>query len=425
MTQVRSDVRAAVRRRRKRIREDGWERYNNPTELVSMYRRFPATFMVMAPYVLLIVPPAVAYGNLGVWFLIGVALIAIAGTSIPEFLGRAPKGVAIPTENVHEYGKNLFRLAIFAISVGSVIHAAAAFEGKGSIAAQAGLVEASSGLVGAIDSSTKGWVIVGVGLLFAAYVGGQCSRKGMFLTLSIAVVAELMASYFTQITAPLLELVTFLSMMALLLGVVRARVVLIGALITLVIWPTVFEFRNELRASEGVWVSDEVTAFDRLRFDLQFADAQEIQVPLDVDVPGILQHPTLIDILRFGLIPRFLDPDRDQVSTGVVVNVALGGARTSARTFGPVTTLYVLEGPLYLFLYYFALSVYVSLLWRRGTRVTPIRLGLLALAMDGPLGWFSTFPDATIGMVQGAISAIPLFACLLMFRRSEQKKRNR
>ncbi len=394
----------------------GWERFNSPSALVARYRRYPATFSVLAPYLLLILPPAFVFGNSGVWFLIGVALVAIAGTLIAEWILPRPKDL-VSTTNVDEYGRALLYLGFCAIAVSSVVGVAAASAGKGSIAVQVGLEQVSPGIITNIDSLVEGWVVVGAGLMFAVHIGGQCTRKVLLISLSVAVFSKVMTAYLTQRTAPLLEFITFIAMMALLLGVVRARTIVVGILATLIIWPTVFEMRNELRVVEGVRVSQVVTAFDRLRFDLQFARAQGLQIPLDIEVPGLLQHPTPIDILRFGLIPRFVDRDRDMVSTGVVINVALGGSDASAYTFGPVTTAYVLEGPLYLFSYYLLLAVLLNLIWRGGTQVTPVRFVLLALVLSGPLGWFSTFPETIIGVLQNLVSALPLLVLLPILRR--------
>lgn len=417
MTQAPSRV--GSERSVKRNPRDGWERFANHGPLVAVYRRFPTTVTLLAPYLFLILPPAFAFGNPQVWFLIEVALIALAGTFLPDLAWPRRKRLEVQT-GAEGSARGLFPVAFFAISTSSVVGIAAAYLGKGSVAAQIGVTETSVGLIGTLDSLIRGWAIVGVGLLFAAYICNQISRKSFLVTLSIPVASAVGSAYFTQITAPVFGLITFVAMMALFLGVLKLRVAIIGMISILVIWPTVFEFRNELRMQEGVRVSESVSAMDRVRFDLLFARGQELDVPLDIEVPGVLVHPSLADMLRYGLVPRFLDPEREIVSTGRVINVALGGNSSSSYTFGPVTTAYVLEGPVYLFLYYFLLSVYVNVLWRRGTKITPTRLALLALVFSGPLGWFSTFPDTTIGMLQNMVSALPLLLALSLVRKAEK-----
>lgn len=406
-------------RSRARRPGDGYDTYINAGGPTTLYRRFPTTLTLLAPYVLLILPPAIVFGNPRIWFLIGVALIALAGAIVPELLiPRRARATPLPTDIV-EHGRGLVPLAVLAITTSSIVGLAAAYSGKGSVAAQIGVAEESAGFIGTIDSLTRGWMIVGAGLLFAAYIGGHCSRRLLLAALVVPVASTAVAVYFTQITAPLFQLITCLAMLALFLGVIKMRVVIIGMLAILVLWPTVFELRNELREEVGVQVSESVSATDRLRFDLLFARAQDLEIPLDIDMPGLLLHPSPIEMLRYGIVPRFLDPERDLVSTGQVINVALGGVSTSALSFGPVTTAYVLEGPVYLFFYYFLLSVYLNWIWRRRGRITAARLALLALVFHGPLGWISTFPDTTIGMLQNIVAAVPLLLILSLFRRTE------
>lgn len=407
-------------RSRNRNSWDGWQRFSSPTKFSSLYQRFPTTFTLIAPYILLILPTAFVFGNSDVWFLIGVASFALTGTILGELFGMKRRRYPVSKSTVAEYGPGLFWLSFIAIAVSSVVGVAAAYGGKGSVAVQIGIAEISSGFFGTVDSITAGWSIVGTGMLFAAYVGGQCSRRSFFFVIILMLLAEVIVSFFTQITAPLLSRVILVAMLMLLFGLVGVRVVIAAILAALIIWPIMFDYRNELRIQEGVGVSEKVDAFDRIRFDLQFSRAQELVVPLDIEVTTHLQHPSAIDVLRFGIVPRFLDPDRKIVSTGQVINVALGGTATSAYTFGPVTTAYVLEGPVYLATYYFLLAVIVNLIWRRGMKITPIRLILLALILNGPLGWFSTFPDASIGTVQSLVSALPFLLILFLIRKRKR-----
>lgn len=386
-----------------------------------MYRRFPATFTLLAPYVLLILPTAFFYGNYEIWKLIGVTSIAVAGTFLPELLWPRPKQ-SIPAHNADQYGRGLFVISLFSLLVSSVIGLAAAFFGKGSVAAQIGLTSGASGALSTLDSFTSSWQITGSALLLAAYIGGQCTKKRLLLILLIPVGSKLVSVVFTQITAPFFEFASFLACLLLLLGVLRVRTFVIGLITVLIIWPTVFEIRNDLREQRNVAVDESVESFDRLRFDLQYGRAFEVTLPLNIEAPGVLLHPTPLDMVRYGIIPRVLDPDRAIVSTGIVLNMALGGSSTSSNSFGPVMNAYVLEGPVYLFLYYFTLAVCLNLIWKRGMKLTPVRLVLIALILSGPLGWFSSFPDRTIGMFQGLSAALPLFFILFLLREQRRKK---
>ncbi|MGP5561491.1 hypothetical protein ACTXN9_13065 [Corynebacterium casei] len=401
--------------------DDALSDFARPTRLVAFFRRLPTTTLVLAPYLLLFLPPAFIFGNSSVWFLIKVALIALLATTLVDlFWPRTPQ-MQDPKAILKRYDRRLFHFAFIVVAFSSLVRFLAALAGKGSVAVQTGRAEMSSGYIGTLDSLIGSWGIAGVGLAVAAYFGGYCSKKELFLTVGIGVAGTALGVVFTQITAPLFSEITFLTMFLLFFGLIRSRLILIGIVVVLYIWPTIFEIRNQWRVESGVRVSDEVSAFDRLRFDLQFARAQELSVPLEDTAIGFLQNPNVLDILRYGIIPRFLDPDRDLVSTGQVINMALGGSETSAYTFGPVTTIYVLGGSLYLFFYYALLAVLVNWVWKNGALITPVRLLLLATLFSGPLGWFSTQPDTLIGAVQDVTASVPLFIGLYLIRRKSER----
>lgn len=395
---------------------DGWRRYSKPGRLVSLYRRFPATISLAAPYVLLILPPAIIFGNPGLGFLVSVGFIAVAGTVVPELLRPPPRASSEAPVAIEDHAGWLMRVSVTALAISSVVHVIAAAGGKGSVAAQVGIAQASSGIFDSLDSLTSGWMFVGVGTLVAAYLGRQCSRRVFFIVLAIPALAKLAAVVLTQMTAPLFEYLTFLAMFLLFFGLVPARAIMAGILAALLIWPTFYALRNEGRVADGLRVDTTVSAQDRLRFDLQFARAREVEMPVEVQLSGILQNPTPFDIVRYGTIPRFLDPERDKVATAYVLNVALGGSDTSAYTFGPVNDTFVLEGPVYLFVYYALVAILVNVVWKRGLGLTPMRIVLLALVMGGPLGWFATFPDANIAMMQHLVSSLPIFLVLSLTR---------
>lgn len=399
-----------------------WIFFSKPTKLVAFFRRMPTTTLIMAPYLLLFLPPAFIFRNPAVWFLIGVALVALCGTVLVDLLWPRTRRKPAPQKALERYGRGLFYLAFSAVAISSVVGLLAALAGKGSVAVQTGRAEISSGFIAALDGFIGSWGVVGIGLLVAAYLGGKCSRKEFFFTIAVGVLGAAVGVIFTQITAPLFSQITFLVTFLIFFGLIKFRTVIIGIFATLYVWPSIFEVRNLLRVANGVKVSDHVSAFDRLRFDLQFSRAMELNIPLDVSAPGFLQHPTILDILRFGLIPRILDPDRAMVSTGHVINIALGGSTTSAYTFGPVTTIYVLEGPIFLFFYYAMLAVLVNWVWQGGTRITPVRLMLLATLFSGPLGWFSTQPDALIGAVQSVTASVPLLIALSMLSKNSRRR---
>lgn len=372
------------------------------------------TFAIVTPYLVLILPPALWYQNPSTGFIARVGAIAVAGSLVTEWL----LGVLTPARGpvrstVADYGRDLYRVGLFAILASALVGVLAAAAGVGSIQVQVGLATASRWLATA-NSLVGGWGIIGVGLLLAAYLAGTCSRAELLRALAVLVGGELVEAYLTALTAQLMALGTLLVTMALLLGLIRARVLVVVFLVALALWPAVFELRNEIRTAAGVAVDESVGAYDRLRFDEQIARADGLRVPLELGQPGI------VDIVRYGVVPRALDPGRPQVSTGRLINVALGGGPTSAYSFLPVTTTYVLVGPAPLFAWYAGLALLVRLVWYEGRRLTPARTVILTVLMAGPLGWFSTYPDQVIGAIQTLVAGIPLFVVLALVRSSRR-----
>lgn len=403
------------------VKEEKNDRSKSANSFVKFYRRFPATTLVLAPYVILILPPAFIFGNDSVWFLIRIALVALAGTLIVDIFWPRKRS-ANSNPGLTRYGRELYYLALGSILISVIVGILAALAGKGSVAVQIGRVEVTSGVIGTLDSFVGSWNIVGFGFLVAAYMGRNCSKREFYLVTAIVAGGVFIETIFTQRTAPLFSVLTFLVMFLMLFGLIRFRVVILGILATLLVWPTVFTIRNQLRISDGVKVSEKVSAFDRIRFDLQFSRAEGLEVPLDVsNTAGYLYDPSVTDIFRYGLIPRILDPNRDLVSTGNVINIALGGSTTSSFTFGPVTSVYVMQGPLFLFLYYAFLAILLNFVWRGGRNLTPIRLMLLASIISGPFGWFATQPDVLIGVIQSLIACLPLFGVLALIPKKKRE----
>ncbi|GLU61379.1 hypothetical protein [Paenarthrobacter ureafaciens] len=383
--------------------------------LTSFLKKYPSTFAIAAPYAIIVFPVAILNLNPDIGFIAFTAVLALGPTVLIETIRKNNFKRFQFESNARLYGRSLYRLAHIGVLTSSGVGVLAAVSGKGSVAVQAGLAAASGPFV-IVDSITSGWVIISICFLCVAYAGGECSRREFIWVNFLALLGAGIEVYLTAITAPFLELVTFIFMLMLLMGNIKPKAAVAALICVLILWPLAFDIRNEARSTSGLIVDARVDANERLRFDKQIARAQELDVPLSVEMDGYLQHPTIVDILRYGIVPRFLDEGRDAVSTGVIINVALGGTKTSAFTFLPVATIYVLEGPLFTLFWYALLAISVGIVWRGGTRMTPMRILLMGLLLYGPLGWFSTYPDKMIGTLQVLISGIPFYLILIVIR---------
>ncbi|MET7879553.1 hypothetical protein ABZS52_21805 [Micromonospora profundi] len=308
--------------------------------VIWILRRYPVTILVLAPYVLLIVPMAVVYANPQTAFILRLLGAALAGTLLVEMIvGTArprrrwrPGISAVNAVHRHVY---LVARAVAVVSVVASITAARA--GQGSIFTQL-VDEVATSPVARMAALPAGWSYLAFALLLASFLGGHASRVRVFCWIGFLVAGQAAAVALTGITSPLFGYLTFVAGAGAICGLLRVREVVVLGAVLLLVWPTIFALRNDIRVDGGVKVAHDVTAGDRLRFDLQLGHVAEYDVPVDVGQPG----PT--EFLRYGLVPRILDPDRPAISTGALINYYLGGSPTSSYSFLALGNVYFLVG---------------------------------------------------------------------------------
>ncbi|WP_199516382.1 hypothetical protein [Nucisporomicrobium flavum] len=387
--------------------------------MTKLLQRYPVTVVMLAPYVALILPQALMYKNPETSFLfwlVGLAVLGATGLETVFFLVRSPYRSAMDATSANgKYGQAM-TVARAVCSVSIAADAANAWFGGGTVFTQVSGQAASSPVVSA-TSLLSSWKYVAVGLLMSVALGKSAPRNSVYRWLIALVACQVFVTALTARTQPVIGFLTFVGLFGLLLGVVRLRFMMIGVVVILLVWPTVFAIRNEIREKGGVAVSEDVSAEDRLRFDLQIAGVAKFKVP--APVPG---RPGVDEMLRYGLIPRFLDADRPLLSTGARINSYLGGDETSSYTFLPLGTIYFLDGPDGVVLFFALWSFIVLLLLRTGNPGPgAVKLCILSLAIAGPLGWTNTYPDSIAAFIQSMVSAGPILVALIVLRRRSMR----
>jgi hypothetical protein len=262
------------------------------------------------------------------------------------------------------------------------------------------------------------WKFLAIALFASARLGNLTTTRTFYQWAALLAGTQILVASYTAITQPLISFMAFVGLAGLMLGIIRFRIILVGAVVLLAIWPTIFSVRNEIRERNGIAVSNEVDAQDRLRLDEQVTKAAGFKVPADlVGAPG----PK--DVLRYGLIPRALDSSRPILSTGFLINDYLGGSRTSAYTFLPLGTIYFLEGEAGVVIFYAVAALCLVMLLRRKRGPGPISLMVLCLVITGPLGWTTTYPDSLIALLQNLVSALPVMMALRVLGRDAGDRR--
>ncbi|MDG9675551.1 hypothetical protein [Micromonospora sp. DH14] len=282
--------------------------------------------------------------------------------------------------------------------------------GRGTVFTQLSGAMPESPLANA-TSLVSGWSELAVALLIASYLGNKASRRRIFVWLLALIVTQVVLVGITAISSPLFGFVTLVAALGAISGVIRARYVAVTAIVLVLAWPSLFQIRNEVRQNGGFTVSQEITAEDRLRFDLQMSAAAHHDVPAEV------RQPSPLDYIRYGLVPRVLDPERPVLSTGREINQYLGGVATSAYSFMTLGNVYFLDGRRAVVIYYALWSAVVMMLLRLGGGPGPVRLALLCFVLSGPLLWSSAYPDSTIALMQHTVAALPIFVLLWLTRR--------
>jgi hypothetical protein len=357
--------------------------------------RYPVTLLLGLQYVALAVFPAIINSNRYLPFIVSIVGVALVTSLLVESLlrNRGTRRATSPARAVRYPGP----LACWTVTIiGAFALLADTALGGGIYSTQVRVTAASP--LTTLLTPLLPWLIFGCGFALASWRAGVMSRRATLLLVVIALAVELTASFRIAKLAGLMNFGFALGAGLILVGFFRARWLWVGLAVAVFIWPTLYTLRNETRQAVIAAGVPYANASTRLREDVLLQQAAVYGQSLQVDEPGP------IDIVRFGLIPRFLDPGRGTLSTAIDLSVALGGANDSAGTFTVLGTVWSLNGG------YAAVLIYVgsaaaafALLYRR---ITPMRLGFAMLFVSTVLWIEATYPDNVAGLLQGFVSLL-------------------
>ncbi|AVT36137.1 hypothetical protein [Plantactinospora sp. BB1] len=391
------------------------------TRLVRLLQRYPVSVLLLAPYLILVLPMAVLNRNPDLGFVLGLLGLALAASVLVETV-LAPLGGPGRRRTARDTGRRtlaeansgyprLFLVARAVAVLSIVAELVGGYAGRGSVFAQVAGAQAASPLVNVV-ALVSGWKYLAFALLIASFHAGQARLGSLYRWTAALVGVQVLLVFLTAISATLVGYLTFVAAAGAICGVIRARYVLVAAVLLFLAWPTLFTVRNTIRAENGVKVSSEVTAADRLRFDQQIGRASAYDVPVDVGQPGPAGY------LRYGLVPRILDPGRPPLATGAAINRFLGGSDKSSFNFLTLGTVYFVDGRAGVVVYYGGWALVTGLLLRLRGAPGPLRLSLFCFVVAGPLLWSNGHPESTIAAAQNTVSAAPVFLVLLLTRRT-------
>jgi hypothetical protein len=352
--------------------------------------RFPVSFIVGLEYLSFVLIPAVSRPGPPNAFVVTITLVGLGAILATELLiapfsrlgvGRSRR---VPT-----------RAAEGLLLIGLVAFAASSVLGYSSYATQ--VSAGQFGKLASLFSPFTSWALIGGVLLIYCAHQGDISRRQLLVRLGLAVAFHLTISIFVAaITAPSFLFASSLGVGLVMSRFVRPRWLVVGLLVATLTWPLIWAMRNGTRLDSGLsraQVAGE-TAQDSLQFDSPLALAQHVELP-----EGSI--PSALDVLRFGLVPRMIDPGRGYLSTGQVFNRVVGGSERSALSFTLFGDLYVVGSWTLLVVYLVVVSALTGMLFRRRG---PFSLVAGVLAVNSLMSLGPTFPDSSAAFLQSLSS---------------------
>lgn len=368
---------------------------------MAFFRRFPVAVLLALEYLPLALVPALVRSTPALGLMVAVTAVALLSALTVEGL-LSPLGMLGGRHRELPF-KTVVTIAVIGVIAGWM----AALLGASSYETQIGTGSRSP--LAALFTPFQAWALIGSILLL--YMGGRrlIARRTTLIIVGAIVGAELVRGVYLAILGPTVTFAFVVGLVALLVRLLPVRWLLVGLALIVLIWPAVYTVRNNRRVASGVAVAQLTggRANDRLFLDRSFAQIRLFSPPAD-----LYGAPTLVELVRFGLLPRFLDPGRASLNTSSLLSVAVGGPPTSSATTTVVGNVYVIGGWGVLVLYVAVLAFMMAVVMRWRGPWSLVMVGLLAQNFV----WIgSAYPDSIASFVQ---SLLMLAALAFVLRRT-------
>ncbi len=216
-------------------------------------------------------------------------------------------------------------------------------------------------------------------------------------------------------TASLASFALTIALVAVLMRFIRLRWLVLAVALIPLVWPPLYQLRNDIRHTQLATYSatGQAPASQRLREDLNFARIEQLP-----EIPDASIHPGLSTELRFGLLPRFLDPGRSNLQTASQISVAEGGVITSSATLTTLGDAYALQGWPGVALFVVPLTLAMGIAVRRRSA-----WGYMFVAILIASGvWIeSTYPDCLAAILQASVSLVVMGVLITVLRFSPRR----
>jgi hypothetical protein len=373
-----------------------------------LIEKFPITIFFGLEYGTLVVLPAIMHHTSP--FTLIIAICAV-GTATPFFIEalRCPLGprTVRPIEVSPDSAILIILVGWIAAIVGSI---------TGGIAYVNQTTSASPSHLAAAFTPLADWLIIGTALVMTQTARGLMSRKLTRLVILISFVLELALSLRAAILSSVITYVIVVTFLALVLGLIRWRWVVVALITVPVVLPTLYNFKTQERSnlSQTAETGQNADYGQRLRLDLELAQV--------ADFPTIPAHnidpPSLPTLLLFGLVPRMFDQSRGTLHTGENLSAALGGSPTSSDSMTSFGYAYVVDGWTGVLVYSGLAALVTGMVIRRRG---PWGVALLALVVQNCLLIEQPYPDMLAGLLQGCVSWAAALAAVQFLEKKAPK----
>lgn len=398
-------------------------RRRSPTQhVVAAFQTFPVSSMVAAPFLLIIFPSAVFSDSQDKAFLLGMFVLGVLPPFILELLIdllRAALHLPVRAERVaaslrRAQGRRwgaVYWTGVGLVLVGGTANILRARAGVGTIQSQVGLADAGGGVLTSLLALFVSYDLLGVFILTWCFAARAVGRARWLVPVGLAAGMKLVYVGLTGITEPLFSFIIGFFVIGFFLSTIRVRWMVAGVIAVTLAWPTFYRLRNQARLERGVWVSQDVSAADRLALDRLVAAGHGIQPGQDIG------QISPLGVFRYGLLPRILDTSRPSLDTGSLISEhLLGGSGDSSVTFLQVATPYVLYGAGATVLLLTVTAAAVALLVDAGRTLSIQAFLVMALVLSTALSWTGSYPDSFVGALQTIVAAAPVLVLLTVLR---------
>lgn len=380
------------------------------TSTLGRLQRFPVSIILTLQLAVTVAVPALIKETEPIETILGICAVAVAAAFCIELIS-SPLRVRHTSPKIASLAA-----ARWLLIVGLVAIAVTTIGGQGSYAVQLGLAELSP-LV-SIFTPFDIWATFGAVLYMWFYRENLISKRRAWTAVGAVITAHAAAGLYRGIVGQAAAAIIALLIIALLMCLVRLRVlaVLIAALV--LIWPTIYDFRDSLRHEvSGASVVSSDDAVGRLQLDEQMSLVGYFG-------PGSDQVavPSASTVIRTGVLPSVIDSDRPPLNTGAMMSVATGGSPMNSRSATFFGNVYIFEGLVAVGVVAAAIAVIMGMAMRRSR--SPWAFMVAGIIYQYLMSFNASYPNGIAALLQGCGALIVAYIFVHFLRVKQAKPRS-